>query len=103
MPMNEAHQPKEYTMTFTAPAKDFNTSGYCGTETGTEPEAINHPSHYHPDGIEAIDVIESWGLGFHLGNVVKYIARAGLKSNDELEDLKKARWYLNRYIDTKEN
>lgn len=45
-----------------------------------------------------IDVIEDWLLGFHLGNAVKYIARAG-KKGDRLEDLKKAAWYLNREIE----
>ena len=60
-------------------------------------DAINNPQHYGGDGnpYEAIKVIEAWGLGFCLGNVVKYIARAGKKDPaKELEDLKKARWYL---------
>lgn len=97
-PWDEAHgAPQGYTMTFNIPADGVAIGREAGAETGAE--AINHPSHYHPDSIEAIDVIEAWGLGFHLGNVVKYIARAGLKTNDELEDLKKAQWYLNRYID----
>lgn len=60
---------------------------------------INHPSHYKHAGIETIDVIEAWSLGFCLGNVVKYISRAGSKpGNTELDDLKKARWYLDREI-----
>lgn len=61
---------------------------------------INHPSHYRKDsGIEAIDVIEAWGLGFSLGNVIKYISRAGKKSPELLiEDLEKSRWYLEREI-----
>ena len=59
--------------------------------------AIDHPSHYNRGKIEVIDFIEDQGLSFHLGNVVKYIARAGSKG-DKLEDLKKARWYLDRYI-----
>jgi hypothetical protein len=58
---------------------------------------IDHPEYYKGERIEAIDVIEDWNLGFHLGNVVKYVSRAG-KKGDELEDLKKARWYLGRYI-----
>lgn len=58
---------------------------------------INHPSHYNKGKIEVIDFIEDQGLSFHLGNVIKYIARAGSKG-DKLEDLKKARWYLDRYI-----
>ena len=48
---------------------------------------------------EAIKVIEAWGLGFCLGNVIKYIARHGKKSEDVLNDLKKAAWYLNREIE----
>lgn len=55
------------------------------------------PTHYTSLRPEPIEVIESWGLGFHLGNAVKYIARAGKKHN-ALEDLKKARWYLDRII-----
>lgn len=62
-------------------------------------ETINHPAHYGGDTpTEPIKVIEAWGLGFHLGNAVKYIARAG-KKGDELEDLRKARWYLDRQIE----
>ena len=64
-------------------------------------ENVNHPDHYGGEGnpYEAIKVIEAWGLGFHLGNVVKYISRAGKKSdNSTLQDLKKAEWYLSRYV-----
>lgn len=60
-------------------------------------DVINHPSHYIRDKIEVIDFIEDQQLPYHLGNVIKYIARAGYKG-DKLEDLKKARWYLDRYI-----
>lgn len=64
---------------------------------------INHPSHYTDGKIEVIDFIEDKKLPYHLGNVIKYISRAGKKSPDtELEDLKKAQWYLNRYIELKE-
>ena len=60
---------------------------------------INHPSHYTQGNIEVIDYIEDKKLGYHLGNIVKYISRAGLKeSSSKIEDLKKAQWYLNRYI-----
>lgn len=59
--------------------------------------AIDHPKHYTRGGIEAIDAIEAWGLGFNLGNVVKYVARAGHKG-EALEDLRKARWYIEREI-----
>jgi hypothetical protein len=61
-------------------------------------ERINHPAHYGGDTpYEAIKVIEAWGLGFCLGNTVKYIARSPHKGT-ELEDLKKAAWYLARRI-----
>ena len=60
-------------------------------------DSVNHPTHYTFSKVEVIDAIEEWGLGFHLGNSVKYIARAKHKGN-ELEDLRKARWYLDRYI-----
>ena len=60
-------------------------------------DAVNHPSHYTRCNIEVIDFIEDQQLPYHLGNVIKYIARAGYKG-DKLEDLKKARWYLDRYI-----
>jgi hypothetical protein len=65
-------------------------------------EAINNPKHYGGDiTYEAIKVIEAWELNFHLGNVVKYISRAGKKdSNKTKEDLLKAQWYLNRFIGT---
>lgn len=60
---------------------------------------IDHPGYYGGNGIEAIDVIESWSLGFHLGNVVKYVSRAGKKPGTEaVTDLRKAAWYLNRVI-----
>lgn len=63
-------------------------------------EKINHPLHYGGDTVyEAIKVIEAWNLGFHLGNCVKYISRAGKKSSEDYRsDLLKARWYLDREI-----
>ena len=63
-------------------------------------EKVNHPDHYGGESnpYEAIKVIEAWDLNFHLGNVVKYISRAGKKSENNIEDLKKAEWYLNRYV-----
>jgi hypothetical protein len=66
-------------------------------------DVINHPKHYNR-GIEAIVVIESWQLGYCLGNVVKYICRSGIKDPaKDIEDLKKAAWYLNRRIEQLEN
>ena len=60
---------------------------------------VNHPSHYAEGRrFEPIDVIEDWGLDFHLGNAVKYISRAGRKG-DAREDIEKAVWYLNRWLE----
>lgn len=63
-------------------------------------DSVNHPAHYGgaDNPYEAIKVIEAWGLGFHLGNVVKYVARAGRKG-DAGDDLRKAAWYLARAIE----
>ena len=59
-------------------------------------EQVNHPSHYQ-QGIEPIEVIESWDLNFNLGNVIKYTLRAPYKEN-MIQDLEKAKWYLEREI-----
>lgn len=69
---------------------------------GTKYEMVDHPQHYGggDNPYEAIKVIEAWNLNFNLGNVIKYISRAGLKNKNKLiEDLKKASWYLNREIE----
>ena len=62
-------------------------------------ELIDHPKHYggKDNPYETIKVIEAWGLGFNLGNVVKYISRAG-KKDFLIQDLEKAKWYLERKI-----
>jgi len=62
-------------------------------------DLINHPPYYTfaPD-YEVISVIEAWNLDYHLGNVIKYVARAGRKG-DKISDLKKAKWYIERAID----
>lgn len=57
---------------------------------------VNHPPHYNQGSIEPIDVIEDWGLGFCDGNALKYIAR--FRHKNGVEDLRKARWYLDRLI-----
>ena len=67
-----------------------------------EPEHVDHPSHYNTGKIEVIDFIEDQKLGFTLGNAVKYICRCRYKDN-MLEDLKKARWYIDYYIKEIEN
>lgn len=66
-------------------------------------ESINHPAHYGgaDNTYEAIKVIEAWNLGFCLGNTIKYIARAG-KKDPTIQELKKARWYLDREINKME-
>ena len=62
-------------------------------------KSVNHPNHYNTGKIEVIDFIEDQKLGFHLGNAVKYIARAGRKDPTKTkEDLEKAIWYIERYI-----
>jgi hypothetical protein len=63
----------------------------------TTQDTVNHPPHYKVGGIETIDFIEAKKLAYNLGNVVKYITRAGHKGNRK-EDLLKAQWYLNREI-----
>ena len=65
-----------------------------------ESSRIEHPSHYTQGKIEVIDFIEDQKLDFRLANAVKYICRAGKKDPlAEVEDLKKAVWYINRYIE----
>ncbi|MEU9603670.1 DUF3310 domain-containing protein [Streptomyces sp. NPDC048057] len=64
-----------------------------------ERDAVNHPSHYtsHPSGVECIQVTEH--MNFNLGNAVKYLWRAGLKDSDKtVQDLQKARFYIDREI-----
>ena len=62
-------------------------------------DMVNNPPHYTDGGIETIDFIEAKKLPYHLGNAVKYISRAGKKEPEKTaEDLKKAVWYINRYI-----
>jgi hypothetical protein len=66
-------------------------------------EIVNHPPHYGGDTTyEAIKVIEAWGLNFSLGSALKYICRRGKKA-EEIEDLKKARWYIDREIERLES
>ncbi len=66
-------------------------------------DPVSHPAHYTTGKIECIEYIEDKGLGFHLGNAVKYITRAGKKSPDKkIEDLRKAMWYIDRYIQIEE-
>ena len=58
---------------------------------------VNSPNHYNVGDIEVIDFIDSWGLNFNLGNVIKYVARSDYKGN-KIEDLQKAIYYIEREI-----
>ena len=80
-----------------------NMPGHRNPPPPPEKEQVNHPQHYggQDNPYEAIKVIDAWDLGFSLGNTVKYISRAG-KKDKELQDLKKALWYLQHHIETLE-
>lgn len=68
-------------------------------KTSTQDDVIEHPAHY-TQGIECMDYIESHKLNYARGNIIKYVTRAGLKdASKEVEDLEKARWYLDREIE----
>lgn len=70
-------------------------------QDGCDP--VNHPRHYTDGKIEVIDYIEDKKMGYHLGNACKYISRAGKKDPSKtIEDLRKAVWYINRYIEVLE-
>jgi hypothetical protein len=70
-------------------------------EVGVPTEAVDHPAHYGgADNVyEHIKVCDAWGLNYRLGNATKYIARAGKKTENPIEDLRKAVWYLNSEIE----
>lgn len=61
-------------------------------------EHVNHPNHYNKGKFEVIEVIEDWGLGFNLGNAIKYIGRCEHKENKK-QDLEKALWYIKRELE----
>lgn len=82
--------------TVTIPARSV-----MGAELLCHSDPVN-PDHYRNLAVEPINAIEAWHLGFHLGNAVKYIARAGRKTPDVLTDLRKAAWYLDREIKNRE-
>ena len=78
--------------------KDFECEALTDYMLDKGIEMVDHPKHYNHGKYEVIDVIEDWELGFSLGNSIKYIARAKHKAN-ELEDLRKAKWYLEHEIE----
>ena len=88
---------------FDLSAKGMNNRGeYIRVPTKeVEKETVDHPQHYNK-GIEVIDFIDSWDLNFAAGNIIKYVARYNHKDNP-LEDLKKAKWYLDRLINNYED
>jgi len=71
---------------------------YTAEDPPQRPDVVNHPPHYtsHPSGVECIQITEH--MGFNLGNALKYVWRADLKNN-AIEDLEKARWYINRELE----
>jgi hypothetical protein len=83
----------------TQPKDTVCTANYGGRSSypSSSTSAVEHPAHYnkHPSGIECIDIAEAFS--FNLGNVIKYVFRAGFKDN-EVQDLEKAAWYLRREI-----
>jgi hypothetical protein len=92
-------------------AKDFGYVSYDDVEMKgtfnappTEPDDVEHPGHYTyatlPNGtpVECIDVIEALNMPYHLGNVLKYMWRHNHHLGGRVKSLKKARWYLDRYI-----
>lgn len=66
-------------------------------------DLVNHPPHYKTGGIETIDFIEAKDLNYRLGNVVKYVSRAGKKTTDPVQDLEKALFYLQREISVRKS
>ena len=68
----------------------------------SEITSMTAPTHYSKFDVQPIEAIERWGLGFHTGNIVKYIVRSPHAGN-EMKDLKKAKWYLDRYILVRES
>ena len=82
------------------PVEDIQEESWgAGSDAELDMANINHPAHYTFGAIEVIDAIEGLLLPYHLGNALKYIARAGRKDPAKTEeDLRKAIWYINRYI-----
>lgn len=83
------------------PTVDLQKKVRVATPSGNDP--VDHPKHYtvHPSGVECIQITEH--MNFCLGNAIKYLWRAGDKHETPLEDLKKARWYIDREIKRLEN
>lgn len=91
------------TTTRARPPRTTNTSTGPFPRRDCIPEVSGppRPSHYSRLRPQPVEVIEAWGLGWHLGNALKYIARAGHK-DDELRDLRKALWFIRRRLQVRE-
>lgn len=71
-------------------------------EPVNKPDLVNNPPHYTDGGVDTLTYIEAKDLNYRLGNVIKYVSRAGKKSDsDPVQDLEKAAWYLKREIETR--
>ena len=96
----------DYTVTIDERRSDWRPVGWGDTAEAVlkrdQPDPVNHPEHYTRAGYECAEVVIALGLNYLLGNVVKYIWRCGHKA-DALEDLRKARWYLEREIKRRED
>lgn len=79
-------------------ATEFQPAWLKGDQGAGSMDLVNSPAHYTAGGIETIDFIEAKELGYHLGNAVKYISRAGRKG-EAATDIRKAIWYLERYLE----
>jgi len=106
-PINLWNYPKQNEDYKMSDLEDTNLSSHYETivkpvwkikESPATPDLINNPAHYKKGGFEVWDIIEAFGLNYNIGNVTKYILRAGHKGN-KLDDLKKASAYLNREIE----
>lgn len=106
--MRHGHQPEDITLIQGNILQDLGVA-INDSRNDNDPvsdDSVNHPNHYNDGNIEVIDFIEDKNLDFHLGNAIKYISRAGKKHEQgmsnkqkEINDLRKAMWYINRKID----
>ena len=82
---------------------DYRLVSRVDPPTDASADPVNHPAHYIAGGFEVTDIIDAFGLGFELGNVTKYVLRAGRKDPEtRTQDLEKAAWYLAREISNAE-
>ena len=80
-------------------SRKYTESPFESNKNDIQDDPVNHPKHYTDGKYECIDFIHQYGLGFDLGNAVKYITRAGIKNKDTyIQDLEKALWYLEHHI-----